>query len=199
MHRPLLDTPKSALLGYCASHGLEFVRDPSNDHLGYTRNAIRSRFNTLDENSELFRDLRVLNAFCANEVSPAHANRLEFMRKQVVRSIGRDSEAGTATEGGEGVDQAGAVELDVGLLRSHPRALAEDMLLELVSQLFASAPPLRGGGRKMRGRAIGKLLGMLLEGKSFTVGNIRCNPVPSSGNQVYTLTYAPDPRRKESR
>jgi tRNA(Ile)-lysidine synthetase-like protein len=40
--RPLLDASRAEIEAYCAAHGLEPRRDPSNDALAYTRNRVRA-------------------------------------------------------------------------------------------------------------------------------------------------------------
>ena len=41
--RPLLDTPRARIERYARTHGLEWLDDPANDDLAYTRNYVRKR------------------------------------------------------------------------------------------------------------------------------------------------------------
>ena len=176
VHRPFLGVGKSALLRYCKENDLEYVVDPSNASMDYTRNAIRNHFGTLNEgvgaDASFHGDLGTLHSLFADTVCGAHAERLALIRDQAVHRV--DPPASTP--------EVQAMELNTEVLRSHPSELVEDMLLDLVHSTT-------GRRKKLRLRAIEKLLRTMLLGKGCVLNGITFKPVPRTEKKRFLLTF----------
>jgi len=171
--RPLLGVTKGEVLGYCADNGLEYVEDPSNVNLGYTRNAIRDHFGTALEAREddgLCRNVATVHSLLANSVCPLHSERLSSMRRDAVRPA--DAEAAAA----------GDLYVNVEALRRHPVELVQDLLLELVHSM---APSSR---KRPRLRSIERMQRLMYQGKRCAIRGIRCIPVPETRKTLYLLS-----------
>ena len=162
--RPLLGAPKADLVDYCEDNGLDYVSDPTNADLSYTRNAIRAHFGTVGA-GPICRDLGALSDLFSEVIVPRHSDRLRSMRAEAVLEFGDRN-----------------LKVDVEELRRHPRELVQDLLVDLVRHV---AP--RGGGRRApRMRSIQRLQRLMYEGKPCDVHGISCRPENPRG-VVYTF------------
>ena len=170
---------KRSAIHYCSTHGLDFVLDPSNQNMNYTRNAIRHHFDTINtrrnRSESIFHDIGVVQSAVAH-AGLEHEKRVSSMLRAAVKQM--------ITKEEELAKGAKMVQVDISELRKHPRLLVEDALLDLIHSM-RNPRHILSRKRKPRMKSIEKLYDTLLRGKKCSTHHVHCTPIPKTKGKLY--------------